>query len=100
MLVINRRSRGVVALRLAVQDPPFVPSITVRDVPEEVRDELAARVARSGRSLQEYLRMQLVALASRPDPKALLTSIRERKATSGSRLDARDILDHRDAERA
>jgi antitoxin FitA len=30
-------------------------AITIRNVPEEVRDELAARAARSGRSLQEYL---------------------------------------------
>lgn len=31
-------------------------SITIRDVPQETRNELAARAARSGRSLQEYLR--------------------------------------------
>ena len=31
-------------------------SITIRDVPIEARDELAARAARSGRSLHEYLR--------------------------------------------
>ncbi len=31
-------------------------AITVRGVPDEVRDELAARAARAGQSLQEYLR--------------------------------------------
>ena len=35
-------------------------AITIRDVPDEVRDELAARAARSGQSLQEYLRAVLV----------------------------------------
>jgi hypothetical protein len=35
-------------------------SITIRDVPDETRDELAARAALSGRSLQEYLRARLV----------------------------------------
>src|SRR5581483_6742011 len=40
-------------------------SITIRDVPDETRDELAARAARSGRWLQEYLRAQLVELARR-----------------------------------
>ncbi|WP_396654373.1 FitA-like ribbon-helix-helix domain-containing protein, partial [Microbacterium sp.] len=30
-------------------------AITVRNVPDDVRDELASRAARSGRSLQEYL---------------------------------------------
>lgn len=41
-------------------------TITVRNVPDEVRDELAARAARSGRSLQEYLSAQLRMLASTP----------------------------------
>jgi len=31
-------------------------SITIRDVPDETSDELAARAALTGRSLQEYLR--------------------------------------------
>jgi plasmid stability protein len=31
-------------------------SITIRDVPQKTRDELAARAALTGRSLQEYLR--------------------------------------------
>ena len=35
-------------------------SITIRDVPDDARDELAARAALSGRSLQEYLRAQLI----------------------------------------
>lgn len=41
-------------------------TITVRNVPDEVRDELAARAAKSGRSLQEYLSAELVHLASMP----------------------------------
>ena len=76
-----------------------MPSITVRDVPEETRDELAARAARSGRSLQEYLRAQLIELARRPDPSVLVARIRDRKARTGSRLSAQRILTHRDAER-
>jgi plasmid stability protein len=42
-------------------------SITVRDVPDEVRDELAARAARAGMSLTAYLRTQLVEAATRED---------------------------------
>jgi len=30
--------------------------ITIRDLPDETSDELAARAALTGRSLQEYLR--------------------------------------------
>jgi plasmid stability protein len=74
-------------------------SITIRDVPDEARDELAARAAASGRSLQEYLRAQLVALASRPDAETILTRIRERKERTGSRLSAEKILGHRDTDR-
>ena len=76
-----------------------MPSITVRDVPEETRDELAARAARSGRSLQEYLRTQLIELARRPDPAVLVARIRDRKARTGSRVAPERILAHRDAER-
>lgn len=74
-------------------------AITVRDVPDETRDELAARAALVGRSLQEYVRSQLIELARRPDAEALLTRVRDRKQRTGSRLSADAILAHRDAER-
>ena len=67
-------------------------SITIRDVPDATRDELAARAAGSGRSLQEYLRSQLIDLASRPDPEALMERIRERKRRTGSTLGRGKIL--------
>lgn len=57
-------------------------AITIRDVPDEARDELASRAALSGRSLQEYLRSQLIELARRPDAEVLLARVRDRK-TSG-----------------
>jgi plasmid stability protein len=74
-------------------------AITVRDVPDETRDELAARAALVGRSLQEYVRSQLIELARRPDAEALLSRVRERKQRTGSRLSAAAILAHRDADR-
>ena len=74
-------------------------SITIRDVPDETRDELAARAARSGRSLQEYLRAQLVELARRPDAGTLMAGVRERKARTGTTLPPERILAHRDADR-
>lgn len=74
-------------------------SITIRDVPEETRDELAARAAAGGRSLQEYLRAQLIKLARKPDPGLLYAQIRERKASLGTKLSATRILKHRDADR-
>lgn len=74
-------------------------AITIRDVPEETGEELAARAAATGRSLQEYLRAQLIELARRPDPEVVVARIRDRKETTGSRLDPDTILAHRDADR-
>ena len=74
-------------------------SITIRDVPDEARDELAARAARSGRSLQEYLRAELVELARRPDAETLLMAARERKRRTGTQLSTDAILSYRDADR-
>jgi plasmid stability protein len=74
-------------------------SITIRDVPDSTRDELAARAARSGRSLQEYLRAELIELARRADAEALIARIRERKLATGTRLAGKAILQHRDADR-
>ena len=74
-------------------------AITIRDVPDETRNELAARAARSGRSMQEYLRSELIALAERHDVALLAERVRARKAATGSTLDAATILAHRDADR-
>lgn len=73
-------------------------SITIRDVPRDARDELAARAATTGRSLQEYLRAQLVELARRPDPAAIVARMRERKAQTGTALPRQAILAHRRAD--
>jgi plasmid stability protein len=73
--------------------------ITIRDVPAAVRDELAARAALQGKSMQEYLRSELERLAARPPIEKVLAQIRERKATAGTRLSPAEILAHRDADR-
>ena len=74
-------------------------AITVRDVPDRVRDELAARAARSGKSLQEYLRGVLVDTAERPTLDDVIARARSRVEAAGTRLDASAILEARDAER-
>jgi antitoxin FitA len=74
-------------------------AITIRDVPDETRDELASRAALSGRSLQEYVRSQLIELARRPDAEVLLARVRDRKQRIGRRLSSESILGHRDADR-
>lgn len=74
-------------------------SITIRDVPDDVRDVLAARAAREGRSLQEHLRAELIELARRPSVSEVLARARARAEATGSRLPRRRILAHRGAER-
>lgn len=74
-------------------------SITIRDVPSETRNELAARAARSGQSLQAYLRGQLVDLAERPDRAEVVARMRSRAERSGLRLSVEEILDAKDADR-
>jgi plasmid stability protein len=73
--------------------------ITIRDVPDAVRDELAARAALQGRSMQEFLRAELERLAARPPIEKVLEGIRERKTMAGTRLSPEEILTHRDADR-
>ena len=73
--------------------------ITVRNVPEKVRDELAARAARRGQSMQEFLRVELERLAARPSVDEVLGRIRERKALARTRLDPDEIIAARDADR-
>ena len=92
--------------------------ITVRDVPEKVRDELAARddradpcetvlfggdlhvrAALQGKSMQEYLRIELQRLASRPSVEAWLEQVRKRKRAAQARVSADQILAGRDADR-
>lgn len=74
-------------------------SITIRDVPDEVRDALAARAARAGQSLQEHLRRELIELAARPTVAEVVERARCRKAATGARLPGSRILEHRDADR-
>ncbi|CAN5840133.1 hypothetical protein BH23ACT12_BH23ACT12_09140 [soil metagenome] len=74
-------------------------SVTVRDLPDDAHEALASRAALTGRSLQEYLRAQLIELARRPDAEVLLAQVRQRKARTGSQLHAHAILQHLDADR-
>jgi antitoxin FitA len=73
--------------------------ITIREVPEKVRDELAARAASQGRSMQEFLRAALERLASRPTVDAWVQQVRSRKRASQTRITSEQILKSRDSDR-
>ena len=73
-----------------------MPTITIRNVPTQTRNELAARAALAGRSLQEHLRLALIALADRPEPEVLMAAVRRRKQGAAGSLTTEDILRFRD----
>lgn len=72
-------------------------AITIRNVPEEIRNKLAARAAGSGRSLQEYLLSELTASATQVSVDDIINQVRPVAATSV--LEVADIIDDVEADR-
>jgi plasmid stability protein len=58
-------------------------SILIRDVPDEVRAELAARAARKGQSMQEFLKAALVEMVAKPDIEEWVEQVRRHREESG-----------------
>jgi len=73
--------------------------ITIRDVPEKVRDELAARAALQGKSMQEFLLAELRRMVARPSIDSWLQQVRKRKRAAQSQVPAESIVKARDADR-
>lgn len=60
-----------------------MPSVQIKDVPDEVHAELRRRAASAGKSLQEYLLARLVEETRRPSLDELLERVQQR---SGGRV--------------
>ena len=73
--------------------------ITIKNVPEEVRDELAARAALKRQSMQEYLLSELERLTGLPSIETVLDEARRRVEASGTSIPSSVILESRDADR-
>lgn len=73
--------------------------ITIRNVPETIRNEIASRAAAEGQSMQQFLLAVLERTVAFPCQKKLMERIRERVRASGSRITTADILEARDEER-
>jgi hypothetical protein len=73
--------------------------INIRDVPERVRDELAARAALQGKSMQEYLRAELERMVERPSVDSWLQQVRKRKRAAQTKVSPKQILENRNADR-
>ncbi len=73
--------------------------LTIRSVPEGVRDTLASRAAARRQSMQEFILGELERIAAAPSIEEWLDGVRLRKAASGTRISAADILQARDEDR-
>lgn len=73
--------------------------ITIRDVPEAVRDRLKARAAYRGQSMQRFLRDELEKMSQLPDKEEVIRRIQERLEASGTSISAKAILRARDKDR-
>lgn len=73
-------------------------NITIRNVPDAVRDELAERATRSGRSMQEFLVRELAVIASRPSAAEAVLRARM-NAELLPPLDLRELVDDLRADR-
>ena len=74
-------------------------AITIRNVPDEVHDELLARAAVAGQSLQQYVLEILSDQASYPVSADLIKQIRAEARAGGTRVTRASILTARDADR-
>ena len=69
--------------------------ITIRNVPDEVRDELAARAARNRQSMQAFLLGELKRMAQKPKMtnNEIIQRARERLKDSNSRVTSEMIVE-------
>jgi plasmid stability protein len=73
-----------------------MPSVQIKDVPEDTHRVLRERAARAHQSLQEYLRSRLIAEANQPTLDEVFDRI---AAHSGGRLSFEAAVDYVRAER-
>ncbi|WP_414686280.1 FitA-like ribbon-helix-helix domain-containing protein [Mycobacterium sp.] len=73
-----------------------MPSVQIKDVPEDTHRVLRERAARAHQSLQEYLRSRLIADANQPTLDEVLDRVAARR---GGRVPFASAVDHVRAER-
>lgn len=77
---------------LYVMHNECMPLIQVRDVPEDVRDELARKAALAGKSLQSYLLGELTKLSERPSMAEIVARNQARARATGSTVTMSDAV--------
>ena len=66
-------------------------TITIRNVPEKLRDSLQLRAKMRGQSLEQFLKALLVNLVARPDKREVLRRIDDRRARL-PKVNVKDLL--------
>ncbi|HET9842684.1 MAG TPA: hypothetical protein VFQ01_11825 [Nocardioides sp.] len=62
-------------------------TIQIRDLPEDAYEEIRRRARRAGRSIQSYMRLQVIELAAHPsadEAMAALAEVRDGRDTPGA----------------
>ncbi len=67
-------------------------TIQIRNIPDDVIRTLKVRAAKSGQSLQEYMREHLIEDASKPTVRELMEEVRSRHDASAPDLDLETTL--------
>lgn len=70
-----------------------MPSISVRNVPQETRDALAVKAARAGQSLQEYLLARLIDLGDRVEVAEVIAEMEDIASSWEEEVTREQILD-------
>ncbi|MEJ6512122.1 MAG: hypothetical protein QNL59_03915 [Actinomycetota bacterium] len=70
-----------------------MPSISVRNVPQETRDALAVKAAKAGQSLQEYLLAQLIEIGDRIELAEILAEMNDIASAWEGSVTSEQILD-------
>ena len=73
--------------------------ITIRNVPDEVRDKLAVGAARKRQSMQAFLLDELERVAARSNNEMVFERVHARLAATNSRVDAETIVNAIKADR-
>ena len=76
-----------------------MPNVQIREVPDDVHNELVRRAELAGQSLQQYLSAQLASIAATPTLDDVLESIENRSKGQLSKADAVSALEEARARR-
>jgi len=76
-----------------------MPNVQIREVPDDVHNELVQRAERAGQSLQQYLSAQLASIAATPTLDDVLERIENRSKGQLSKADAVSALEDERARR-